>query len=480
MDANFRLSNRNVSTEIADPILGDGWGYFCKHEGDDSYKTHISKHVSEKEISNCSGFQAMFMANTRRVKGLRTMGIGGVTCSRHNMWYSPGSFISMGLSLEEQQLEIDIKALKDASPSQKLAFTKRRTAMLKRMHRFREVQRIYMPALRAVLSDEQKQVFDGNGEQLPEATRLFIPSEIADVQIRGKACATGLREIEARMREGEAGEALDGVRTGLHTRTMTNRYKLRNFTGQGMMTKGQGILQLINVKIHMAKLRYRYARAALLVLRGHGLWVDRLRVLNDDDVRTLKERALMVEEKAQNEHWAELGGAVMEGGVARAAGLAAGDGAHTLSWIWYTVGVTADEEDPRLHDALRVEWSKAYCRARRYNEEAREWEALANIKLSDRLLEREDSEGALVEGRRAYAVEHAETERETCAMLERKWAQILARAEGYLAGDGSLEVGGQAVMLELDLADELDPEDDEAWLEGEDEDEKGGQEGVTL
>jgi hypothetical protein len=32
----------------------------------------------------------MFMANTRRVKGLRTTGIGGVTCSRHNMWQGNG------------------------------------------------------------------------------------------------------------------------------------------------------------------------------------------------------------------------------------------------------------------------------------------------------------------------------------------------------------------------------------------------------
>ncbi|KAJ7446064.1 hypothetical protein FB451DRAFT_1412426 [Mycena latifolia] len=552
MDANFRLSNRNVSSEAADPIFGDGWGYFCKREGEDGYKAHVRKHASDKEISNCSGFQAMFMANTRWVKGLRMTGIGGVTCSRHNMWcangmgdlqmgerycnmdflllsalmmvqllclvasydiacqfainffqrmlqfpehmrlklapgnvwwkvpnfhlpahkppchspysfhwmlgagmthgegveqnwsssngaagstrlmgpgshhatledifgyhnydrqlamhrilpkrlaesikeglkhntafkaftvgleelrpvevaewrewvahweakqhtdsselpfnlaeegrtlrdiqlqiaeeeflctddgveveqeHSPGMFISMGLSIEEQQrrLEIDVKALKDPSANQKLAFTKRRTALLRRIGRFRAIQRIYMPAVRAVLSDEQKQVFDANGEQAPEATCLFIfmPSEIASAEVRGRACMIGLPDIEARMWEGEAGEALDGVRHGLRTRTMTNRYKLRNYTGQGLMTKGQGILRLINIKIHMVKLRYRYARAALMVLRGHGAWEDWLRVLDDDDVH-----ALSAEEKAQNEHWAELRGAIIEGGAA--------------------------------------------------------------------------------------------------------------------------------------------------------------------
>lgn len=152
------------------------------------------------------------------------------------------------------------------------------------------------------------------------------------------------------MREGEASEGLEAVRHGLRTRTMTNRYKLRNWTGQGMMTKGLGILRHINIKIHAAKLRYRYARAALLALRGHGQWEERLRVLEDDDVRALNERALTAEEKSQNEHWAELGGAFIEGGVARASALAAGEGSHTLSWIWYSAGRAADENDLRLHD----------------------------------------------------------------------------------------------------------------------------------
>lgn len=89
-DANFRLSNRNVSSELADPVIGDGLGYFCPREGDNGYKAHIGKHVKEEEVSNCSGFQAMFMANTRRIKGLRSTGVVGVTCSRHNMWLPNG------------------------------------------------------------------------------------------------------------------------------------------------------------------------------------------------------------------------------------------------------------------------------------------------------------------------------------------------------------------------------------------------------
>ncbi|KAF8208324.1 hypothetical protein K438DRAFT_1961817 [Mycena galopus ATCC 62051] len=527
-DANFRLSNRVVSSEAADPIMGDGMGYFCKRYGEDSYNAHIEEHAGEVEMSNCSSFNAMHQANLKRTKGLRTTGIGGVTCSQHNMWrangigdlqvgerqcnmdflllgcligfrllllilsydiacqyainfwrrmtglpkrmrlsiplvnvwwkvpnfhlpdhkpgchspysfhwtpgvglshgegveqnwafsngaaastrlmgpgsrqatledifsfhnydrllamhrvlpkrlavaiqegeahkvslnaftkgleqerpdevqrwrksvekwnsvqhttaegspfelqeevttlreiqsqiaveefictgkgveiereHTPGAFITMGLEIEEVQrrLAVDVRAVKDASPTQKLGFTKRRTALLKRIYQFRQIQHA---------------VFDANGDEVPEATRLFMSSEISDQTRREEVCALGLPEIEARIREGEATEVLEAVRTGLRTRTMTNRYKLRNYTGQRMMTKGQGILRAINVCIHIAKVRYRYSRAALLVLRGHGDWEDRLRVLLDDDVRALNQHALTNEEKAQNAHWA--------------------------------------------------------------------------------------------------------------------------------------------------------------------------------
>jgi hypothetical protein len=178
---------------------------------------------------------------------------------------------------------------------------KRRTALVKKIHKFRQLQMVYMPALRGFLSDHEKQVLDGNGEQTAEVTRLFMPSEIG-VDAR-KACAIGLVEVEARMREGEAREALEVVRQGLRSRTMTNRFRIRNYTGQDALTRGQGLLRQINIKIHLAKIHYRYTRAALLALLGHGVWEETLRVLKDEDVRALNERALVAEEEARGISW---------------------------------------------------------------------------------------------------------------------------------------------------------------------------------
>ncbi|KAJ7694502.1 hypothetical protein B0H14DRAFT_2283807, partial [Mycena olivaceomarginata] len=45
-DANFKLINRNVSTEAWDPVIDDGTGYFANHK---DYSEHIRKHVDEQE-----------------------------------------------------------------------------------------------------------------------------------------------------------------------------------------------------------------------------------------------------------------------------------------------------------------------------------------------------------------------------------------------------------------------------------------------
>jgi hypothetical protein len=82
-DCNFRLINRNVSSAANDPILGDVYGYFVNNA---KYAEYISTQITEAEISSCLGFQAMFLANRKHVKGLRTTGVGGITCVHHNMW----------------------------------------------------------------------------------------------------------------------------------------------------------------------------------------------------------------------------------------------------------------------------------------------------------------------------------------------------------------------------------------------------------
>ncbi|KAJ7050144.1 hypothetical protein C8F01DRAFT_1001117 [Mycena amicta] len=674
-DCNFRLINRNVSSAAKDPILHDGCGYFVNNA---KYTEFLRAHVTEEEISTCSGFQAMFLANRKRVKGLRTTGVGGVTCAQHNMWRPngigdlqlgerqcnmdfilfsallnailfylilsydiacqygknfwsrmPGLPESMHLVIEparvwfkvpnfhlpphlpschsafsfhymwgtgrthgetveqnweftngaaastkmmgvgsrastledlfgfhnwrrtvawrrifarrmaenvkegqihrdafealdaalretapelvegwkkwvlqwesrqhkdgtespfelkekvmtmqeirrklqkeellrsgegtevEQEdtpstfrrrnLAIDVKAVANPTDAQSVDFLKRRTALLKRIRGFRKLQRTYMPNLRRFLTATQRAVWDAEAERNAEAVRLFMPSDLLDATKRVKACAVGLPEVEESLRVGEAREALEALRQGLRTRTMTNRFRLRNCTGQRMLTRGQGILRQINIKIHKAKIRYRYARNALKRLKGDGPWERELAVLEDSD-----------------------------GGVAAFGVVALGEGRRTLSWIWYSARPDEPTEaelveggtHPNL--ALRVEWCKAFARMRRWHEDVVlvEEEMRRTIEYGHAAArvwaERKDGrvgtvEDELLDGLRAYAHEQQDRETTTAHRLTQNWAGIRSKGQAYLARETP---SGVDVVVPLD--------DDDAGEEGEDEEE---------
>ncbi|KAJ7070279.1 hypothetical protein B0H15DRAFT_793705 [Mycena belliarum] len=708
-DCNFRLINRDVSTAAKDPIIGDGLGYFVNHA---KYTEFLRAHVSEEEISSCSGFQAMFLANRKRVKGLRTTGVGGVTCARHNMWrpngigdlqlgerfcnmdfillsavlqciifylilsydiacqfgknfwtrmlslppefhltlphdrvwfkvpnfhlpphkpachspYSfhfmwgagrthgetveqnweftngaaastkmmgiggrhvtledlfgfhnwrrlvswrgifkrrmtenveegqihrdafeafntalqeqvpelverwrawvadwesrqhttstespfvveekgmtmkdirlklareellrngegveveredtPSTFVIMGLEIEESQryLAIDVKAIANPTPTQEIDFVKRRGAILKRIRAFRRLQRTYMPNVRRFLTISQRALWDTEADRDAEAIRLFMPSDIADKVKRLKACPQQLADVEAELREGEGHEALETIRQGLRLRTMTNRFRVRNMTGQRALTRGQGVLRQNNVRIHKAKLRYRYARNALLRLRGNGEWERKLQVLEDSDIRALNERALTEEEKSQRETVHDLRD-VEEGGVGAYGVVALGESRRTLSWIWYTSKAGVPEE-AELVEALRVEWCKAYARSRRWTEDTVlvEEEMRRTIEYGvgeaaawlERATGRSNVDDVLGEGLNAYAKEQADREARTCEQLRGNWMRVRERGRAFLAG----ETGPSAHVVthaEEERQAEADDDDDDEEGEG--------------
>lgn len=92
-----------------------------------------------------------------------------------------------------------------------------------------------------------------------------------------------------------------------------------------------------------------------------------------------------------------------------------------------------------VYVALRTEWAKCKSRAARYHEEV-EWlyEEMRRVLQfcdtkeqwwRDRIGMRVEGDEALMEGLRAYALEHASDEHNFKEMLEGKWAGIRRRAE---------------------------------------------------
>jgi hypothetical protein len=255
---------------------------------------------------------------------------------------------------------VDIRVLgPNPTTSQQLDVIKRRTVLRIRLNAFQRLQATYMPRVCQYLTPSQRAVWDAEDKE-PEATRLFMPSDLSSRSARERACARGLDGVEGRLQEGEAEEALDQLRLSLRTRTATMKFKIRNWVGQRALTRGQGILRQINIKTHASKLRYRYARQALLKLRDHGDWEQRLRVLAEDDVRALNERALTDEEKGERDRLREAGQVPDEGGIAVYNDVVSGETHRTLSWIWYAVSKKKrekedededdEEEDVKLHE----------------------------------------------------------------------------------------------------------------------------------
>jgi hypothetical protein len=115
-------------------------------------------------------------------------------------------------------------------PLQELDFVKRRTALLKRISRFRKLQQTYMPEVARFLTAAQREIWNDK-TRVPEGIKLFLPSELGSAS-RAKVCEKGLDQIEEEMREAELQASLDDLRDALRIRTITNRFRHRNTTGQ--------------------------------------------------------------------------------------------------------------------------------------------------------------------------------------------------------------------------------------------------------
>ncbi|KAG6907075.1 hypothetical protein DXG01_010683 [Tephrocybe rancida] len=83
IDGNFHLKRKDVSSDAADPDLGDGFAYFVKEK---LYKEHLERHKDEVEPkSNCSRHDAVNLANSKSSQGHAATGVGTIECTRHDM-----------------------------------------------------------------------------------------------------------------------------------------------------------------------------------------------------------------------------------------------------------------------------------------------------------------------------------------------------------------------------------------------------------
>lgn len=222
----------------------------------------------------------------------------------------------------------------------------RRTTLIKRVQRFREIQRLYMPKF-----DPLSYAAPNAADTQVEDYILYLPSEL-NAADRRKFCPNGLSELEDRVRYAEACDSLETLRHHLRTRSFANRFKIANTTGQINNTRARETQARIDDKVRAFAVQYRRARAALVVLRAgkDTEWQKKLAPLQQSDVRALNERELTQQEKDEMVALRFKNGVVstqdIEDERKQQAAVSVGEGRRKPSWIWYTGVLHEGLDDP--------------------------------------------------------------------------------------------------------------------------------------
>ncbi|KAG6835107.1 hypothetical protein H0H93_004796 [Arthromyces matolae] len=386
---------------------------------------------------------------------------------------SRSSFLISGLAIEDSQLCLSIDAQKSQQTAgQQKTVERKRIALLKKIQKFHQVQAQLCPGLGVP-----------NYDVPSEDVLLHLPSSLSLDQ---RSTIPEFASMEERLREAHAYQALTELRRQLRTRTFSLKFKDNNASSQGSYTRMRALLDQIEAKIRMARVRYNKAREALLKLRGPGVWEDTLKALRTSDIRGVNEATVLSEEAGADERAHALTHGVETDTIHTISTLhlRTGEGSRSVSWIW--LGVTASEMnadlDGSLHDGIRLEWLKSRARAQRWREEVllldeemrrvlcyTEWRAAWwNERLSMRL----ETSSSLMEGISAFAAEQSHLEKLRYETLHTMWDPIRKRAREAL--DTKLKVGTDDLRslfprIEVELEEEEDIEADELLWSDEDE-----------
>ncbi|KAJ6561834.1 hypothetical protein B0H19DRAFT_1209995 [Mycena capillaripes] len=331
---------------------------------------------------------------------------------------SATAFLIVGLQIEEAQrrilAEVAGATLMTADHEGKLHDWRR--ALLAKIKKFRDLQEIYMPgAAPAIVAAEAARDPD-----LPppkaEKIKLWMPSQMRvskDDPLRG--CIKGLLNMEAKLRTARCNNALAKLRARLHAKRHFIAFRNDHVTGQIQSTKARTLIGEIGDRVDACVQKYRHARSSLISLSGEAD-ASTFRELRQDDVRLDGDAG--ESDAAARKKLAMIGA----GRGARAPRNAPGTLKRTMSWIWTAAGALDDEKE-RLHDSVRVEWSRAYARKKCWEEESTWWRA--HVDLRDDDVPRQAAAGI-----HAYALKQADVHDRLAAFFQRKWnVSVIAAAQ---------------------------------------------------
>ncbi|KAJ6567649.1 hypothetical protein DFH09DRAFT_1314164 [Mycena vulgaris] len=382
------LRHRLDTAKVESQLQSEGFEAFSAQQAEhvpgwlkivaDFEKDPSMKNPYETKIVGLTEAQVQLQFSEEEAKCIE-MGIPAL----HNV--SPSGFIYAGLELEEQQRRVRVQAeLKKAGTSgQLITLTGLQTKLTRGIQCFRKLQAVYTPVALQAASRVASQAIEGpqvGKRELAEETPLFLPSALTEEE-RKTGCAPGLENIEALALDAQCRTSLVHLRNQLHVKSHLMIYKKRNSWNQGANMCSQTIVSRNESKIRLHSEKYQGAWHAIrrlnggdlkmvgwLKLRQRDIWMmedkeeltRRMERQRKQDLRRLERQWRLVEEgkipaALPEEDEDEEGWEDEEGDDA---------GRREARGRECTSGTDAD-----LEDALRIEWSKAYARSRRWKEE---------------------------------------------------------------------------------------------------------------
>ncbi|KAJ7251189.1 hypothetical protein B0H12DRAFT_1018742 [Mycena haematopus] len=274
------------------------------------------------------------------------------------------AFIKAGLQLEEAQRRIkaELKGTTLVTADRASQIQELRISLLRKLKTFERLQSTYMPGVVA-LREEAENLRD---PEIPppkvEDIKLWMPSELSDTARRA-ACSRGLSEIEAKVRRGQCQDALDNLRSRLHSQSHLIMWRNSNSTGQRAATRSATLIGRVGDRIGRIAAKYRHARAALMALKGPD-FAPQFKELRESDLTTTLEAESDEVARRKLNRLGSSKRARNEPSIKKA----------TMSWIWTAGGGPGEDEEQLCEGkwseiAVRVEWSKTKARRDRWEEE---------------------------------------------------------------------------------------------------------------
>ncbi|KAJ7601897.1 hypothetical protein DFH06DRAFT_1351890 [Mycena polygramma] len=268
------------------------------------------------------------------------------------------AFIKAGLQLEESQRRIraEVKGVTLVTADRSSQIQELRLSFHKKLRTFERLQGVYMPGVAALRADAEERRDPDLPPPKAEDIKLWLPSDLSAAE-RRSACARGVAESEAKLRHGQCVDALENVRSRLHTQKHLITWRNSNSVGQRAATRSASLIGRVGDRLARVAEKYRRARVALIALKGEG-FAPHFKELKPGDMN------VNAEEESDTLSRKKLGRL----GSRKHTRIEPTHASKTFSWIW-TVGGGPGEDEGQLHESVRVEWSKARARRDRWVEE---------------------------------------------------------------------------------------------------------------